>query len=527
MTERIAARARGLALTDDNRRWWTLGAMCFALFMLMLDNTVVNIALPSIQRSLHTDLAALEWTVNAYTLSLAVLLVVGGRLGDIFGRRLIFLTGVTVFALSSAAIGLAPSDAWLIGGRAIQGIGAAMMMPATLSIVSNAFPPHERGKALGTWAGVSALALAIGPVLGGLLTEDVSWRAIFFLNIPVAIGAIAVTLFSTHESRDETVGRKIDFAGIATLTIGLTSLVLALIEANRWGWGSTRIVGLLAVSVVSLATFLALELRVRAPMVDFGFFRSRSFLGASLVAFIVTFSMFAMFFFVTLYIQNILHYSPLEAGLRFLPTTLVLIVMGPIAGRLADRVGPVPPLVTGLTLCGASLWWESFLKAGSGYTFLLPAFVAMGFGMGLTMSPMTTAAMNAVDRTKAGVASGVISMMRMVGGTFGIAILGAIVAGVGGAKIDERLPQLSSTTRQRLADSLTGGGPSGHGLPAHVVTATHDAFISALGTGMKLGGTVALVGALIAWWLVSNKRPDKPAPVREAAPEVVPEPVEA
>jgi EmrB/QacA subfamily drug resistance transporter len=518
---RIAARARSLALTDENRRWWTLGAMCFALFMLMLDNTVVNVALPSIQRSLHANLASLEWTVNAYTLTLAVLLVVGGRLGDIFGRRRIFLAGVSMFALSSAAIGLSPNDTALIVGRAIQGIGAALMMPATLSIVSNAFPPHERGKALGTWAGVSALALAIGPVLGGFLTESVSWRAIFFLNVPVAIGAVVVTLFSTHESRDETVGREIDYAGIVTLTTGLTALVLALIEANAWGWGSARIVGLLALAVVSLVAFVALELRVRVPMVDFSFFRSRSFLGASVVAFIVSFAMLAMFFFIALYMQNILHYSPLQAGLRFLPSTVVLIVMGPVAGRLADRIGPRPLLISGLTLTGTALLWQSFMTAHSGYGFLLPAFVLMGFGMGLTMSPMTTAAMNAVDRTKAGVASGVLSMARMVGGTFGVAVLGAIVAGVGSAKIDERLPQLPAAARQRLSDSLGAGGVTSGRAPERIVQATHDAFISALGTGLKLGGGVALLGALVAWALISNRRPVAPDAVADAAPEAV------
>jgi EmrB/QacA subfamily drug resistance transporter len=510
VTDARAPRRRSLALTEDNRRWWTLGAMCFALFMLMLDNTVVNVALPSIQRSLHTDLASLEWTVNAYTLSLAVLLVIGGRLGDIFGRRKIFLLGVTLFALSSAAIGLAPNDAMLILGRAIQGVGAAMMMPATLSIVTNAFPPHERGKALGTWAGVSALALALGPVVGGFLTEEVSWRAIFFLNLPVAVAAITVTLFSTHESRDETVRREIDYVGIATLTIGLTAFVLALIEGNRWHWGSTRIVGLFALAVVSLTGFVIAELRVRTPMVDFSFFRSRSFVGASVVAFIVSYAMMAMFFFTALYMQNLLGFSPLQAGVRFLPTTVVLIVMGPIAGRLTDRIGPKPPLVAGLVLTGVSVLWQSFLTAHSGYGFLLAPFVLMGLGMGLTMSPMTTAAMNAVDRTKAGVASGVLSMSRMVGATFGVAVLGAIVAVVGGAKIDTRLGGLSSIAREHLTESLGAGGVQSGSAPARVVNATHDAFISALGTGMKLSGIVALAGALVAFVLIDNRRPVHP-----------------
>src|SRR5881394_3281220 len=288
-------------LTEDNRRWWTLGAMCFALFMIMLDNTVVNVALPSIQRDLHASLSALEWTVNAYTLTFAVLLVTGGRLGDIFGRRRMFLFGVIVFAVSSATIGFSPNDAWLVGWRAIQGIGAAFMMPATLSIVTNAFPPSERGKAIGTWAGVSALALAIGPVLGGFLTEAVSWRAIFFINLPVGIGAVLATLFAVRESRDTTVGRQVDYAGVATLTAALTALVLALIEGNSWGWGSTSIVTLLAGAVAMLVAFVAVELRVSAPMVEFRLFASRNFVGANMIALVVSFAMLAQFFFLALY----------------------------------------------------------------------------------------------------------------------------------------------------------------------------------------------------------------------------------
>ena len=304
--------------------------MCFALFMIMLDNTVVNVALPSIQRDLHASLSALEWTVNAYTLTFAVLLVTGGRLGDIFGRRRMFLFGVVVFAVSSAAIGFSPNDSWLVAGRAVQGIGAAFMMPATLSIITNAFPPEERGKAIGTWAGVSALALAIGPVVGGFLTECVSWRAIFFLNLPVAVGAVAVTLFAARESRDETVEQLVDIPGIAALTAGLTALVLALVEGNSWGWGSPAILACSPLAVVG-----ARRLRGRSscarrvPMVDFAFFRSRSFLGANLVAFIVSFAMLAMFFFIALYMQNVLGYSPLEAGVRFLPSTIVIIFIGP------------------------------------------------------------------------------------------------------------------------------------------------------------------------------------------------------
>ena len=456
MTKRIA-------LNDDNRRWWTLAAMCFALFMVMLDNTVVNVALPSIQRDLHTSVAGLEWTVNAYMLAFGVLLVTGGRLGDIFGRRRIFLIGVVVFAASSLFIGFSQSSAWLIGGRAIQGIGAALMMPATLSIITNTFPPHERGQAIGTWAGVSALALAIGPVLGGVLVEHVSWQSIFFINLPVATGAIAVTLFAAKESRDETVVPKVDIAGIAVITLGLTALVLALVEANSWGWGSPRILGLFALAALGVACFAAVERRAPVPMVDFSFFRAPTFLGTNIVAFIVSFAMLGMFFFLSLYMQNVLHYSPLEAGIRFLPTTLMVIVIAPIAGRFTDRIGPRPLIVTGLGLVAVSLLWQSFLTPTTGFGFLFPGFVLMGIGIALVMSPMSTAAMNAVDQAKAGVASGILSMSRMIGGVLGVAVLGAFI-----------------------------------GQPGSV-----GGFVDSLGDGLMIGACVAAAGAIVAWKLIS------------------------
>ena len=505
MTERILARRHQL-INDANRQWWTLGSMCFALFMIMLDNTVVNVALPSIQRDLHASLSALEWTVNAYTLTFAVLLVTGGRLGDIFGRRRMFLFGVVVFGISSFVIGLAPDDTMLVAFRAVQGIGAAFMMPATLSIITNAFPPEQRGTAIGTWAGVSALALAIGPVLGGFLTEQVSWRAIFFINPPIAVGAVAVALFATRESRDDTVSKSVDYPGMAALTIGLTALVLALVEGNAWHWGSGRVISLLATAAVGLVGFVVIELRSRAPMVDFNFFRSRTFLGANIVAFIVSFAMLAMFFFIALYMQNILHYSPLQAGIRFLPSTLLIMVTGPIAGRLTDRIGPRPLMTTGLVIVAAAVFIQSRLTVHTGYGLLLPGFILMGLGMGLVMSPMSTAAMNAVDRTKAGVASGTLSMSRMVGGTFGVAVMGALISAIGRSKINTLLPNVPAATRAKLVDAIGAGSAPTHHASAQIVSATRDAFVSALGIGLTVGATVTLAGAVLAWVLIKEPR---------------------
>ncbi len=452
-------------ITDENRKWWTLGAMCFALFMIMLDNTVVNVALPSIQRDLGASISGLEWTINGYTLSFAVLLATGGRLGDIFGRRRMFLFGVVIFALSSATAGLALDETSLVASRVAQGVGAALMMPGTLSIITDAFPAHERGKAMGTWAGVSALALAVGPVLGGFLTEHVTWRAIFYLNIPVAIGAVTATLFAVRESRDTTVGREVDFLGVATLTVGLTALVLALVEGNSWGWGSAEILALLAGAAAGLASFVLVELRVKTPMVEFRFFKDRNFVGAVVVALIITFAMMGVFFFLALYMQNILRYTPLEAGVRFLPSTLMIVGVAPVAGRMADRFGPRWLIAVGLIVVAASLYTFTGIAVDSSYTDLLPGFVLLGIGIALTMSPMTSAAMNAVAVEKAGIASGVLSMFRMVGGSLGVAVTGAIFQGVAGSSFETASPQL---------------------------------FVEGLSDAMMVSSLVALLGAAIA-----------------------------
>jgi EmrB/QacA subfamily drug resistance transporter len=512
-------------LNEGNRRWWTLAAMCFALFMVMLDNTVVNVALPSIQKDLGATVSGLEWTVNAYTLAFAILLVTGGRLGDLFGRRRMFLFGVVTFAASSGFIGFSQSEAWLVAGRAVQGIGAAFMMPGTLSIISNAFPPAERGKAIGTWAGVSAMALAIGPVVGGFLVENVSWQSIFFLNLPVAAGAVAVTLFATHESRDETAPPSVDIPGVAAITVGLAALVLALVEANAWGWGSARIIGLFAIAALALVAFVQVETRSRYPMVDFSFFRSRSFLGANVVAFIVSFAMLAMFFFLALYMQNIKDYSPLQAGIRFLPSTVVIIFAGPIAGRLTDRVGARPLMTMGLAMVSVSLFWQGHLEIDTPYSQLFGAFVLMGLGMGLVMSPMSTAAMNAVEQSKAGVASGILSMSRMVGGSFGVAAMGALVTGLGSHRLGQLLPELSSSSRTKLAESLGAGGViNGDGRTGD---ALNHAFVYALNDGLRVGAAVALAGAILAFVMIEPKRRAAPAETEPLPATPAPESIAA
>src|SRR3954449_5129050 len=489
--------------------------MCFALFMIMLDNTIVNVALPSIQQDLGASISGLEWTINGYALSFAVLLATGGRLGDIFGRRLMFMAGVVIFALSSATAGFAPDETALVVSRVVQGVGAALMMPGTLSIITDAFPAHERGKAMGTWAGVSALALAVGPVLGGFLTEHVSWRAIFYVNIPVAIGAVIATLFAVRESRDTSVGREVDYAGVAVLTVGLTALVLALVEGNSWGWGSAEVIGLLALAALALPAFVFVENRVKAPMVQFDLLSDRNFLASVCVAMIISFGMLGVFFFLALYMQDILGYSPLEAGVRFLPSTLMIVggapVAGrrscafgprvlracwsPVAGRSPARLGPRWWIAIGLTIFAASLFSFSRIAVDSTYLDLLPGFMLLGIGIAMTMSPMTSAAMNAVPVQKAGIASGVLSMFRMVGGSLGVAVTGAIFQGLVSSKLDSLLSGsgVSSAQRDAVSEQLGGGSVAKvPGLSAaqarEVTTAGGEAFVYALGHAMTVSG---------------------------------------
>jgi EmrB/QacA subfamily drug resistance transporter len=406
-----------------------------------------------------------------------------------------FMAGVIIFAITSATAGIAQDPAMLIGSRAIQGIGAALMMPATLSIITNTFPAAERGRAIGIWAGVSALALSIGPVVGGALTEYVSWRAIFFINLPVAAGAIAATIFAVRESRDETIGRRVDYPGVFALTASLTAIVLALIEGNSWGWTSTSILGLLAGGLIGLAIFVAIELRVSAPMVEFALFKTRQFIGSNLVAFIITFAMMGTFFFMAIYMQDILGYGALEAGIRFLPTTIVIAVVAPISGRLADRLGPATPMSAGLAILAVSMFLFAGINTGTTYSGLVIPFVLMGLGIALTMSPMSTAAMNAVSAQKSGVASGVLQMSRMIGASVGVAATGAIFQAQLGSGFD----------------------------PAKLATAPEQAratFIDALGSAMLLAAFVVVAGLVVALTLVRGARA-KRADSQEAAEESV------
>jgi EmrB/QacA subfamily drug resistance transporter len=415
-------------LAPENRKWWTLAAVSFGLFMIMLDNTVVNVALPSIERDLHVSIESLEWIVTAYALTFAALLITGGKLGDLYGRKRIFIIGIGIFTASSLACGLAPNAGFLIGARMVQGVGAALMNPASLSIITATFAPRERGQAIGIWAGVSAMALAIGPLVGGVIVETINWNWIFYINVPVGILGMVVSWLVIKESRDMSREQSVDIPGLVTSSLGLFALTYALIEGNQRGWSSTEILSLFAAAIVLLATFVIVEHRQRLPMLDLSLFKSGTFTGANTVAMLVSLGMFGVFFFVSLYVQNILGYSAIQAGAIFLPMTILIIIVAPIAGKLSDRIGSRWLMGAGMTIVGVSLLLYQRVGLHSTFWTLLPSLLLGGVGMAMTMSPMTAAAMSSVPVDKAGVGSGVLNSFRQMGGSLGIAVMGAIVA---------------------------------------------------------------------------------------------------
>lgn len=467
--------------SSENRKWWTLGAVAVGLFMIMLDNTVVNVAVPSIQRELGVGLSELQWIVTGYALSFAALMLTGGKLADMLGRRRIFVIGIVIFTIASLFCGLAETGGSLIAWRIVQGVGAALMNPATLAIISATFPPRQRGMAIGIWAGVSALALAIGPLVGGLLTEHLSWSWVFFVNVPVGVFGVAASYLLIDESRDMSEEQRLDPAGLLTSGLGLFALTYGLIEANTYGWSSARIVGAFVAAAVLLSSFVVLELRQRVPMLDLTLFRNGTFAGANVVILMVGLAMFGVFFFVSLYMQNILGFSAVQAGAAFLPMTVLIILVAPIAGKLSDRIGSRWLMTGGMTLLGIQLLYYSTLGTTATFWDLLPAFLIGGVGMSLTMTPSAAAIIGSVPTDKAGVGSAVMNSMRQVGGSIGVALIGAIIA----AKVgDRRSP---------------------------------EAFVDGFSTALVVASVFAFVGAVVAAVTVRKVRHEAPVPLVEPA----------
>jgi EmrB/QacA subfamily drug resistance transporter len=404
------------------RKWWTLAGACSGLFLLMLDSTVVALALPEIRGDVGASSEGLQWVMNGYLLTIAVLVVTAGRLGDMFGRKRVFLIGTVVFAAGSVVSGAAGDQMTLILGRILQGAGAAPMLSLSLALVCNAFPSAEQPRALGIWAAVSAVALAIGPLAGGLLIE-IDWRVIFWMNLPVAAVGIAITAFAAAESTDPNAGTRIDWPGLAALTTGVTAVVLALVQSRAWGAGAT--IGLALIGFAALFAFWRLEHRVADPIVDFALFRNGPYFGASAAAFALVGSYWAVMFFQPQYLQDVRGHSPIAAGLLILPITAPMIFVSPFSGRLIGRFGARHLMTVGMLFGLAGLLLLTQIGADTSFALILVAYLLFGIALGLVYAPMSTAAMAAMPGEKVGIASGVLAMDRVLAGAVALAATGA------------------------------------------------------------------------------------------------------
>ena len=421
--------ARSEAPAQDSRRWWALAAVSLATFMTYLDNNIVNVAIPTIQHSLHLSVSGLEWVVSSYLLTVAGLLLAGGRLADVYGRRRIFLGGLALFTVSSLAAGLASSGEMLIASRAVQGVGAALLMPATLAVIMAAFTNvRERNTAIGIWAAIGALALALGPALGGLISQHLHWGWIFLINVPVGVITFVIAGRYIAESRDTSATRRLDIGGLVTSAVSLFALTYALIQGAASGWTSTLILGAFALAAVAAAAFLAIETRVASPMVDLSMFRRREFSGGSGTMMIWSFGILGIYFFTSLYLQQTLGFSPVEAGLAFVPMALCVAVFAAIAPRVEARVGAHRAVAAGMAFMVVGLILFARLGLNTTYASLLPGFMLFGAGAGLMNVPLTNAVMQAVPQSRAGVASALLNASREVAGLLGVTVIGAVLS---------------------------------------------------------------------------------------------------
>jgi len=504
-------------ITDANRKWWICGTMTLSLSMILIDQTVVSVALPTIQRELHVSETGLQWIVNSYLLAIAAFVAVGGRIGDMYGNDRIFKLGASVFVLSSVACGLAGSESILLVARAVEGIGAALMIPATGAIVLNAFEPQERGKAMGIYAGVSMIFLALGPLVGGVLTQQVSWRAVFWINVPIGVVMLVVAHVTVPRSKPLE-GARIDWPGLATVVPGLTLAVLGLMQSQTWGWGSVKTIGCLAAGIVLLVVFVLIELRHDQPLIQLRLFRNHNFTGDAFVLFCVEFALIGLTVFGAIWVQSVLGFSPIEAGLTLLPLTLPLLVVAPLIGRLYDRVGPRLIVTVGCTIVGLALFWSAGFLDKVSYAWLVPGYIAMGIGIGMVMSPTNTDALNAAPPKDRGEASGVIQTLRQVGGSVGLAIMGTIVASVQTDHVNSFVaanPQDAAQVAQILKEPTAA--TSANTSPG-VLSAVHDAVTAATSASYWVAGSVLIAAAVVAFALLRHvQASDAPAPVHSAS----------
>jgi EmrB/QacA subfamily drug resistance transporter len=518
------------------RKWWTLIAVSVATFMLLLDITVVNVALPSIRDDLGASFTDLQWVIDAYALTLAALVLTAGSLADRLGRRRLFSGGLAIFSLASLLCALAPDPTFLNLARAFQGVGGAVMFAVSLALIAQEFPAgRERGTAMGIYGATIGVAVAVGPLIGGALTDGLGWESIFYLNVPIGIAAIAITQTKLRESRDPNATR-IDWPGVASFSGALFLLVLALVRGNDEGWGSTLIVALLAGSAALITGFVAIERRVAEPMLPLGLFRRSAFTGVQLAAFAVSGSMFALFLYLTLYLQNYLGYSPFDAGLRYLPITIASFIAAPIAGALLSRVPARLMMSAGLATAGIGLLLMSGIEAGSEWTTLLGGFLVAGAGVGFLNPVIADVALSVVPKEQSGMAAGINDTFRQVGVAVGIAVWGAIFVGRGADKAAEVLagtPAADGDRPRQLIEAASSGNldqalaavpPQSHDLVARAADA---GFLAGLNDVLTLGAVLSFAGAVLALWLVREREIERGViePAGEPASAVVAEAV--
>ncbi|HEX8690798.1 MAG TPA: MFS transporter [Longimicrobium sp.] len=493
-----------------------LAAAVLGSSMAFIDGTVVNVALPVLQRALGADVADVQWVVEAYTLLLAALLLVGGSLGDRYGRRKVFAVGVLVFALASVACGVAPGVEWLIAARAAQGVGGALLVPGSLALIGASFDRRSRGRAIGTWSAATAVTTGLGPVLGGWLVENASWRWIFFLNVPLAAATLAITLLGVPESRDERAPRRPDLPGAVLATLGLGGLVLGLVEAPRLGWGSPVVLGGLAGGALALVAFLAAQARSRAPMVPPGLFRSRTFAGANLLTLLLYAALGGAMFFLPFDLIDVQGWSATAAGAAFLPFVVLMSLLSRWSGGLVDRHGARLPLTVGPLIAAAGFALHARPGIGGSYwTTFFPAVVVLGLGMAVSVAPLTTAVMGSVEARHAGAASGINNAVSRAAGLVAIAGFGLVALGTFGAALDRRLAEAdvpaevrraldAERIRLAAAEAPASAPPA---VRAAANRAVDEAFVDAFRVVMLAAAGLAALGAGCAWLLVEPPRP--------------------
>lgn len=519
----------------EPRHGGTLFATVAAAGIVQLPTAAIVVALPTIHGEFGTSIAELQWTVTAFSIPFTAFLIAAGRLADIFGRRRALLVGCVLFALGSLLAAISPGIEVLIAGIAISGAGAALMMPASMSILTNVFTGKRRGTAIGMWGAATELVSGIGVLIGGVLTGELDWRWIFVVNIVFAVAIVIVALRSSPESSDPNASRRVDYGGVALSASALTALTLALIQGASWGWGSPAVVGLLVGAVVLATAFVVVERRTPNPIIDFSFFRRRNFAGATIVIFALDFSFGALLFFLPLYFQEILGYSPLEVGALLLPLTGLMVVGSPLGGKVAARVGPRPPIAIGLVAMAFAVWVLSGVSLDSTYSDLWIPTAVMGFGVGFALTPMNLAAMNAVSRDHAGAASGMLVTLSGLGSTLGVAVTGAIFNDVNEDRTVEEIGKLGHDITTEQAQDLDGvlAGASGarHTLEsiagsdvAAAREAVRQAFVDSLGTSLKLSAGLILLALVLTLVLMRKSSPVDAEPVPPVLGSVTPRP---